>query len=59
MDRGERMCPNVECEHSGKPTRFLGGCHCGTALVPFAIRPTDEQLEKTMTTMGVPTGWRA
>lgn len=39
------MCPNEECQHYRKPTRLLGGCDCGTALVPVEpTEPTNMQL---------------
>lgn len=40
-----QMCPNDACEHFQEPTGVLGGCECGTALVPFYVPPTDTQLE--------------
>jgi hypothetical protein len=43
-----RMCPNTACEHHGQPTRLLGGCDCGTPLVPWVdpSEPTNEQLAR-------------
>lgn len=29
------MCPNPECVKHREPTGLMGGCDCGTALVPF------------------------
>lgn len=34
-ERSRRMCPNEACEKYGQPTGIMGGCDCGTALVPF------------------------
>jgi hypothetical protein len=51
-----RMCPNETCEKHGQPTGLLGGCDCGTPLVPYKAEPTDEQLERVMIAMGVPAG---
>lgn len=58
--KGKRMCPNEGCEHYGKPTRLMGGCGCGTGLVPFGLpEPTNEQLESLCFVLGVPVwpGW--
>jgi hypothetical protein len=33
-----RMCPNDACEKHGQPTGLMGGCDCGTALVPYRTR---------------------
>jgi hypothetical protein len=49
-----QMCPNADCEKHGQPTGIMGGCDCGTALVPYKSEPTDEQLERTMVAMGIP-----
>jgi hypothetical protein len=49
------MCPNRECERYGVETGLMGGCECGTALVPYAPpEPTNEQLENLMLVMGLP-----
>lgn len=43
-----RMCPNEACDHHGQPTGLLGGCDCGTGLVPYRdlTEPTNEQLAR-------------
>lgn len=46
MKPRKQMCPNASCEHFQQATGILGGCECGTALVPFYMPPTDDQLEK-------------
>lgn len=43
---GERMCPNVECEKHRQPTRLMGGCDCGTKLVPF--KTEDEETREAL-----------
>lgn len=53
-----RMCPNRACGHYGLPTRLLGGCDCGCALVPFRnpTEPSNEQLARLVWafSMGTP-----
>lgn len=54
------MCPNEACAKYREETRVLGGCECGTALVPWAPpEPTNEQLENLCMVLGVPVwpGW--
>lgn len=49
------MCPNDNCAKYGQETALMGGCECGTALVPYAPpEPTDDQLESLMVAMGFP-----
>lgn len=31
----KNMCPNEACERYGEVVSVMGGCDCGTALVPY------------------------
>jgi hypothetical protein len=46
------MCPNHECERHGEPTGLMGGCDCGTALVPYRTR--DEQVDDALWELASP-----
>jgi hypothetical protein len=35
MAKTQRMCPNEHCPKFGEATGLMGGCDCGTALVPY------------------------
>ena len=53
MSARRNMCPNEACEHYGRETHFLGGCHCGTALVPFRTR--EQQVDDALWELASPT----
>ena len=40
------MCPNAECAKHRQPTGLMGGCDCGTALVPF--KTEDEETREAL-----------
>lgn len=48
------MCPSPDCAKGGEPTGLMGGCDCGTPLVPYDATPTDEQLQNVMVVFGIP-----
>lgn len=49
------MCPNESCARYRERTRLMGGCDCGTHLVPFAApEPTNDQIESCMVALGLP-----
>lgn len=53
MPKAKRMCSNIDCERYGDPTGLLGGCECGSPLVPYAApEPTDDQLQNVMSALG-------
>lgn len=47
------MCPNPACPKHGEPTGIMGGCDCGTALVPFKSR--EQQIDDAMWDLLSPT----
>lgn len=53
MRHGKRMCPNQACEKHGEPTGLMGGCDCGTALVPY--RSFEEQVDDALWELASPT----
>jgi hypothetical protein len=40
------MCPNETCERFNQPTGLMGGCDCGTALVPY--KSLDDQVRDAL-----------
>jgi hypothetical protein len=49
---GQRMCPNKACEKHGEPTGLMGGCDCGTALVPYRTR--EQQVDDALWALASP-----
>lgn len=37
------MCPNRDCSRHDEPTGLMGGCDCGTPLVPY--KTLDQQVD--------------
>lgn len=49
----KRMCPNDRCEKFNQPTGLMGGCDCGTALVPY--QTMDEMVDDALWKLASPT----
>jgi hypothetical protein len=56
-----RICPNEACGNYRKRTRLLGGCGCGTPLVPWVdpVEPTNEQLARVAYVFSISASARA